>query len=324
MKILLKILTVILSIIIVLALAFGAFLFVSAVYRSNPDNVEVYNTTNPYITENCDVIAHRSGAGIVPEQTMMAFKYCVENLSIDTFEFDLHITKDKTLVLLHDNTLDRVSDSEKVFGKAGVLAEEKTYEELRELNMGAKFVDENGEMPYADSNDEDLKIQSLDNVLDYLTSSGDFNYIIEVKNGGEIGKESVDILYKTLVERNLLHKVIFGTFHKEITEYADLNYPDMMRSTSMGEVIDFYIAAMTSSETYKPPCKVLQIPFCSWEDSYGINFGVTKVINYAHKHDMAVQYWTINEKEDMEYLISIGADGIMTDYPDKLNDAMQK
>ena len=42
------------------------------------------------------------------------------------------------------------------------------------------------------------------------------------------------------------------------------------------------------------------------------------MINYAHKHNMAVQYWTVNDEDDMEYLIDMGADCIMTDYPDKL------
>ena len=50
----------------------------------------------------------------------------------------------------------------------------------------------------------------------------------------------------------------------------------------------------------------------------GINLGTAQVINYAHSHDMAIQYWTINNEEDMRYLVSMGADCIMTDYPDKL------
>ncbi|MBE6949527.1 MAG: hypothetical protein E7456_06755 [Ruminococcaceae bacterium] len=86
----------------------------------------------------------------------------------------------------------------------------------------------------------------------------------------------------------------------------------------------FYIAAITNSDSYEPPCSVLQIPFCDEYLKYGINLGTATVVNYAHEHDMAVQYWTVNDPEEMEYLISIGADCIMTDYPDRLSAVIEQ
>ncbi len=53
------------------------------------------------------------------------------------------------LVLLHDDTLDRTSNSAEIFGKEEARPEDYTYEELRQLNMGAKFTDEDGNTPYA-------------------------------------------------------------------------------------------------------------------------------------------------------------------------------
>ena len=64
------------------------------------------------------------------------------------------------------------------------------------------------------------------------------------------------------------------------------------------------------------PIAVLQIPM----EEYGIDLATTGVINAAHAHNIAVQYWTINEPEDMHHLIDIGADGIMTDYPHRLKE----
>ena len=49
----------------------------------------------------------------------------------------------------------------------------------------------------------------------------------------------------------------------------------------------------------------------------GVNTGWTTITNYAHKNDIAVQYWTINNEKDMKYLSTIGADCIMSDYPNK-------
>lgn len=320
MKKTIKVFVSVLCVIAVLAAAMTAL----GNYRSDPNDIKKFDTTNKYIFDETDISAHRSGSGIAPEETMMAFKNCAENpnFSIDVFEFDLHITKDGILVLLHDDTLDRTSDSEAVFGEKDVKPADKTYEELRQLNMGAKFENEKGEKPFANFKGEnipaDLKIQRVENVLDYLISRDDYKFIIEIKDEGDAGKKGVDILHKILEERNLVDRVIFGTFHKEVSEYVDTAYPDMTRSTSIAEVLSFWKAALTDDENYEPPCSVLQIPFCSPFINFGLNIATAKVMNYAHEHNMAVQYWTINSEEDMEYLIDIGADCIMTDYPDVL------
>ena len=55
----------------------------------------------------------------------------------------------------------------------------------------------------------------------------------------------------------------------------------------------------------------LQIPY----RLAGFNLGTARIINYAHSMDLAVQYWTINDPEDVKYLNSIGADCIMSDDP---------
>lgn len=308
--------------------AIAILMTVSGKHKSDPSLVKQYDTQNPYILAETDISAHRSGGGIAPEESLMAFKNCAENdsFSIDVFEFDLHITKDNVLVLLHDDTLDRTSNVEEVFGETDVRPETKTYEELRQLNIGAKFVDPDGKMPFADMSEptDDLRILRVEDVLDYLNSKGDYKYIIEIKNSDDLGKKGVDILYQILVEKNLLDRVIFGTFHAEVSEYVDENYPDMARSTGITEVLKFYFAALTNSKSYDPPCNVLQIPYGGIFNTFGLNTGTAQVINYAHEHDMAVQYWTINEEEDMEYLISIGADCIMSDYPDVLYDVKNK
>ena len=310
----------------------AAAALLSAGYRSDPASIEYFETDNPYISTNgsAQISAHRSGAGIMPEETMMALKYCAENsdFSVDWFEFDLHITKDGVLVLLHDDTLDRTSDSEAVFGEEDVRPEDKTYEELRQLNMGACFENDDGETPYSDlSGDEvpdDLRIVRVEDALDYLESAGNggYNYIIEIKNSDELGKEALDVLYEILVERDLLSRVIFGTFHEEVSQYADEKYPDLNRSATIREVLAFYFAAITDDDDFEASYTALQIPY-SMPYRLIVNLGTAQVINYAHEHNIAVQYWTINDKEDFDYLSSIGADCIMTDYPDVMSGAAQ-
>ena len=312
-------LLVLLCIVVILAIIGIAQFY----HRSDPKSLKQYDTANPFITGETAISAHRSGAGEFPEETLAAFRGCVENtdFQVDYFEFDLHMTADDILVLSHDSTLDRVSDAAAVFGAENVLVRDKTLAELKQLNMAAQFVNDAGETPYAALHGgdvpEELRILSLDEVLDYLTAAGDYHYIIEIKDGGEVGLAAADQLYATLKMRGLLDRVIVGSFRDEVADHITANYPDMHRSASPEEVMQFYFAALTDKKDFACSYDVLQLPFGDAESSYGINLGTTTVINFAHANNLAIQYWTVNSEEDMAYLSSVGADALITDYPDK-------
>ena len=320
------VLLVLLCIVIVIAIIGVAQFF----HRSDPKNRKQYETSNPFITGETAISAHRSGAGDFPEETLAAFRGCAENpdFQVDYFEFDLHMTADDILVLSHDSTLDRVSDAAAVFGAENVLVRDKTLAELKHLNMAAQFVSGAGEAPYADLHGDDvpdeLRILSLDEVLDYLTAAGDYHYIIEIKDGGDVGLAAADQLYATLQARGLLDRVIVGSFRDEVASYITANYPDMHRSASPEEVVQFYFAALTGKRDFTCSYDVLQLPFGDAESSFGINLGTATVINFAHANDLAIQYWTVNSEKDMTYLASIGADALITDYPDRAAGVLER
>ena len=287
---------------------------------------------NPYISaDGAMVSAHRAGSSVAPENTLHAFELGIEEATtggykVDIWEFDLHITADEQLILLHDHTLDRTSDSEQVFGVNDARPEDYTLAELKKLNMGYNF-ELNGEYPFRyltpeQVADAGLDVCTLGDVLDYMESDearaaapdGRFSYIIEIKNSGKLGERAADLLYAELASRGLLPYVVFGTFNQNVSDYVDAHYPDMLRSSSICEVLDFWLAYLTGADLSKRGVGycALQIPYSS-----SISFLGTKgLIEYAHKYNIAVQYWTINEEEDMRHLQSIGADCIMSDKPD--------
>ena len=297
--------------------------------------------TNPYIADDVAMVsAHRAGSIVAPENTLNAFKLGIEEATtggytVDIWEFDLHITKDGELILLHDHTLDRTSNSRQVFGVKDARPEDYTLEKLRELNMGYNF-ELDGEYPFrdlaaADITAQDLRVCTLEEVLDYMSSDeataaapaefGKFRYIIEIKNSGKLGEKAADILYDTHVEYGILEDVVFGTFNQNVTDYVDENYPDMLRSSSICEVLDFWFAYLTGADLSKRGVGycALQIPY-----SKSISFlGDAGLIEYAHKYNIAVQFWTINESDDVEYLQSVGADCIMSDSPDMCYDVLK-
>lgn len=309
-------------ILLVLVVLLG-LLFWTVTRDTNAAPVETDNATNPLITPlgTTMLSGHRAGGGIAPENTMVALKNCVESdeYEVDIFEFDIHLTADGVPVLIHDGTLDRTSDAPEYFGETEVDVGTKTFAELKCLNMGETFVSDTGETPFAglrgDQIPEDLRLISLEEALTYLESSGSYRYIIEIKNSGEVGCRAVDVLYDTLVAFGCLDRTVVGTFHNEITAYMDQTYPDMYRSAGMMECVKFYLYSLlglkADADTFR--FVVLQIP----TTDYVINLGTSRVINYAHANNIAVQYWTINDPAEMARLQSIGADAIMTDVPNQ-------
>ena len=275
---------------------------------------------NPSISEKTLVSAHRAGRNLAPENTLAAFKACFENMdtySVDILEFDLHLTKDKRLILLHDDTLDRTSDCVDKYGEKKVKPIDKTLEELKVYNMGYNF-EIDGEYPYR-KDDADLtycRIATLEEVLDYVESQEaklgkKIRYIIEIKNGKQAGYEAADILAEIMEERNMTDRVIIGTFKGEVSKYLDEKHPDIIRSAGIAEVMAFYASYVFNIPLTDAKYNVLQIPY----KDFVLNFGKKGMIDYAHKYGIAVQYWTINKAEDIEWLYSIGADAIMSDDP---------
>ena len=197
------------------------------------------------------------------------------------------MTADDVLVLSHDATLDRVSDAAAVFGAENVLVRDKTLAELKELNMAAQFVNDAGEAPYADLHGDavpdELRILSLDEVLDYLTAAGDYRYIIEIKDGGEVGLAAADQLYATLKDAGLLDRVIVGSFRDEVADYITANYPDMHRSASPGGGRAVLFCRADRQKGVSPaPTTCSSCRSATRSRAIGINLGTTTVINFAH------------------------------------------
>lgn len=299
--------------------------------------VESYpESDNPYIAEylDPDISAHRSGAGLAPQNTLMAFENIIstaDTINVDTIEFDVQITKDGELVLLHDLTLDGTSNAEEVFGRKNVFVSSVTFEETQELNMGENFKGD-GIYPYrglrGDEIPYNLRMVTCDMVIDYIEANRgekEYKYVIEIKSIGISGRKAVDKLYSIITERNLEDKVIWSTFAPDVSSYMVKNYPEISRTADAVEAIQFYFYYRMGwdLQDVNPTYIALQIPYGENALDNLINLGNTEMINYAHNNNIALQYWTINNAEDIIHLTKNGADCIMTDYPQMANEAVQ-
>ena len=293
---------------------------------------------NPFIstTGKPMVIAHRGGAVNNPENTLKAYKASVYEYNVDVLETDLYLTKDKRLVCIHNSTINATTDV------VEVTKEDKkhyiidyTLEELKSFNFGYNFKDSSDEYLYRDIvgiNDlnkrevlkqNDLQIITIEELFDeFYSNYKELLFVIEIKNSGELGYEASDILYDVLINKYPDYKknVVVGTFHDEIEVYLNNNYSDLYLGASMTNAAQFVATEMLKVNMFdKCEFACLQLPTSFEVGPINLNLSKKSYIKRAHRRNLAVQYWTINDSDEMRNLIELGVDGIMTDNPKLLN-----
>lgn len=292
---------------------------------------------NPFIIEKGSrplIAAHRGGTNVMPENTMKAYKNAVNNLHVDIIESDLYLTKDNYLVYNHDSYVDETCNinGDKTLDEVEDLMDTKsnrhyisdlTLAELKQYNFGYYF-EKDGVRPYKDLSpeeviEEDLQIVEVQDLFEeFYTSNPDLLFIVEIKNSGERGYTACDKLAAALNEfPKYKDQIVIGTFNPEIEEYLQETYPDLMRGASTSGAAGFVITQMLGVNIFNANTFCcLQIP--TEYDIKGIEIELDKktYIDRAHRRNISVQFWTINDKEEMRRLIEMGADVIMTDNPD--------
>ena len=280
--------------------------------------------------------AHRGGSLANPENTLKAYKAAVNEFNIDIVESDIWMTKDEHLVYSHDKNIDRMSDVA-LFDDStdSHLISDYTLDELENFNFGYNFKDKQGNYPYKDLvtkdqadrkqvlKDNDLQILEVDKLFEqFYESNPDLMFIVEIKNGGEQGFKAATILDNLLTDKfpNYKDKVVVGTFHDEISKDLKENHPTILRGASTGDAAGFVITQMFGVNIFNNNADFvcLQIP-TSFKKGITLKLDKKTYIRRAHRRNMAVQYWTINDAETMIRLNDLGCDCIMTDDPELFN-----
>ena len=315
---------------IIIAVLLTLALFIGIINLIPPGKV---TESNPFLKKGPlpMIAAHRGGGISNPENTLMAFRAAVNDYGVQICETDLWMTADGHLVYSHDGSINRMACPD---GTEPVVIAEHTLEELRQYNMAYNFVDSaTGRYPYRELDDAEqrelgLKILEFDELLaEFYDTRKDLLFIVEIKNGGETGFAAAEIIDRVLTERFPDYKsnLVVGTFHPEIEEDLKKNHPSLMRGASTAGAANFIITQMLGVNLFSgADFTCLQIPMSY--DIKGIHLDLTRqsYIDRAHRRNIAVQFWTINDAENMRFLIEQDVDAIMTDDPQLLSRVLRE
>ena len=299
--------------------------------------------TNPFVVKKGElpmIAAHRGGGDNNPENTMLAFRKAVTEIGVDIIESDLYITKDGYLVYNHDSYIDETCNVNGDISLSEVkelckdkskrhYIENMTLAELMQYNFGYYFEDKDGNRIYKDTEDvaaAGLQIATVEKLFaEFYESHPDLLFIVEIKNSGELGYKACEILNKTLESYpGYKDQIVVGTFHDEIEAELKAKYPELMRGAPTGTAAKFILTQFLGVNLFDTSdFACLQIPM-SYDLGIELKLDAKTIISRAHRRNIAVQYWTINDADEMRRLIELGCDCIMTDDPELLKSVLDE
>ncbi|MDP6578803.1 MAG: glycerophosphodiester phosphodiesterase family protein [Candidatus Marinimicrobia bacterium] len=230
------------------------------------------------------LMGHRGSPKARPENTSLSFNHAVES-GLSAVEIDVIATRDGRIVCSHNHDLERETDG---FG----YVHEMGYDDLRRIDAGIKYL-----------KFSPTPIPLLEEVIDELP--GDTFLNIEVKTAKPFGLRTADLLVKLIREKNFQNRVVVSSFHPFViwrVKFLDKGIP----------------TAYIWSNQLVP--KILRKPwFINLVHPDMLNpeahLVTENLVSYAHRKGMRLNVWTVNNYPAITWLLNIGVDGIISDYP---------
>jgi len=241
-------------------------------------------------------IAHRGASGNAPENTCSAFSKAIE-LKADVIELDVHLTKDKKIVVIHDATINRTSNG---IGFVHLM----TLKELRKYNYN--------------KTNKSKKKELIPTLEDALKTIGNKAYtIVELKLSIKNNEKIVlDIINQSKNKNNIWlhtsHKSIIKNVRK-LDKNIRIGYIELL--TLFQRFLlhwDLLFARRYKVNFFSIDELLLKKPFAKW------------FIKRLKRRNVDTYVWVLNDIKSMKEWISWGVEGIITNHPERLRTILNK
>lgn len=229
------------------------------------------------------IFAHRGARAYAPENTMSAFRKA-NDMKADGIELDVQLTKDGTVVVCHDHNVNRTSN-----GRGWV--KDFTLTEIKELDFGSWF--------HSDYRGE--TVPTLDEFLDWFKLTG-MKLNIEIKNGPIVYSCIENKVIDAVKSRNLVDRVFVSSFHHPCLLTVKTLCPDIKTGALFvcrpSDPLDF--CRQVKADYLHPAWESIDLVWAKAAKDQGIK----------------IHTFTVNQRDQYDFVSAMGADAIFTDYPD--------
>lgn len=243
--------------------------------------------------------AHRGGALLWPENSLLAFRNAAETLGADFLEFDVHLSKDGEVVVMHDPTLDRTTT-----GRGPVR--ERTLAELRALRLR----DRTGAVT-------DEPVPALDDVAALAMRTGRQMLLeIKVNEAGHRYPGIEEKVFAVLDRHRATPATVVMAFERETWRRVRALRPDARAG------------ALYSRRTLEDLRSTLKAELDQVRQAgvalLGLHQGLidADTVALVRNERMSLGVWTVNDEAAIRRFIDLGVDVIITDRPDLAKSAL--
>ncbi len=249
--------------------------------------------------------AHRGASARAPENTMEAFGLAAAS-GARGLETDVHMTLDGVVVAIHDDTVDRTTD-----GTGPVR--EMTLAELKGLDAGYRFTPDGGATyPYRGRG---VRVPEIREVFRKFP-----NCVVNI----EIKEEQPSVeeaLLRVIEEEGVGDRALVVSGRaRPVASFRKLAGGRVRTGASAREIAAFhYLSRLRLAGLLRPPFDALQVPV----EYRGTPVVTPRFLEAAHGLGVRVDVWTIDEPGEMRRLLDLGADTIMTNRPEVLEEVLR-
>lgn len=250
----------------------------------------------PYLNAEYPIrFAHRGSRELWPENTLYAFEQAV-GLGYWYIETDIRITRDGVVVVFHDEDLERLTNG---VGKV----RDWDWDDLRHLDAAYNFTPGNEDYPLRGAG---ITIPRLDEAFDTFPEVR-FNIDLKPKNAEWAVADVV-------VRKRRQDTVLIGGFiDARASRFRRITKGTVATSAGSSSALAMYAASRVGKTVHRQ-VDAYQLP----DKMKGASID-QKLVDAVHAADAHLHVWTVDEPDDINRLLDLGVDGIVTDRPDVLN-----
>jgi len=268
--------------------------------------------SSPWLSRRVIAYAHQGGSFEGPSSTLAAIEWSLAG-GATAVELDVHATRDRRIVVSHDETVDRTTNHH------GEIAD-LSLAQLREMDNAYWWIAGEAVTPgRADEEyvhrakaprDRDYALATLEEVSQRFPG---VLLNLDIKRTSPDVEPYEELLADELRRLERTGSVIVASFLDHAIQSFRALAPEVATSAATGETATFYFSLQEGSAKV-PPAQALQVP-ATFGDVTVVD---ERFVEAAHEAGLAVHVWTINEEDEMRALVDLGVDGIVSDRPTRL------
>jgi glycerophosphoryl diester phosphodiesterase len=283
------------------------------------------------------IVGHRGARGLFPENSMVGFESILK-MGVTLIELDVVFSKDKTPIITHNHTINPFisRDVDGEFVSESIKVSSLTVEQIKNYEIGRLDLDSDyGKRFTQQAQLDGIYMPTLQELFEKMQEPdfGQMRLMVEIKSEPNYSRQAreniASLVTKQIRDSNLANKVLLHSFDWLLLSECKKKDPEIITSflTKKGyqdrienhHPLQVFMQDAANNSNAVPE-KINALGGSVW-CPYFKDITRDRLLS-ARENNLIVVVWTLNERDDIEAMIDLGVDAIVTDYPPRVMSAL--